>query len=104
MPTQPVAKTGRSTSGGCLRVDQHTLATWSSTQKVVSLSSAESEYYSVVRCASRTIGLAITARELGHEAHVRIWTDAADTRVGSPHQTHVDKVLVAAAEREEPVA
>ena len=35
-------KTRRSTSGGCLRVGQHTLATWSSTQKVVSLSSAES--------------------------------------------------------------
>ena len=32
-------KTRRSTSGGCLRVGQHTLATWSSTQKVVSLSS-----------------------------------------------------------------
>ena len=44
-------KTRRSTSGGCLRVGQHTLATWSSTQKVVSLSSAESEYYRMVRCA-----------------------------------------------------
>ena len=33
-------KKRRSTSGGCLRVGQHTLATWSSTQKVVSLSSA----------------------------------------------------------------
>ena len=32
-------KTGRSTSGGCLPVGQHTLATWSSTQKVVSLGS-----------------------------------------------------------------
>ena len=73
-------KTRRSTSGGCLRVGQHTLATWSSTQKVVSLSSAESEYYSMVRCASEAIGLANTIRELGHEAHVRIWTDAAAAR------------------------
>ena len=70
-------KTRRSTSGGCLRVGQHTLATWSSTQKVVSLSSAESEYYSMVRCASETIGLVNTIRELGHGAQVRIWTDAA---------------------------
>ena len=49
-----------------------TLATWSSTKKVVSLSSAESEYYSKVRCASEDIGLANTIRQLGHEARVRI--------------------------------
>ena len=54
--------------------------TWSSTQKVVSLSSAESEYYSRGRCASEAIGLANTIREPGHEAHVRIWTDAAAAR------------------------
>ena len=45
-------KTRRSRSGGCLRVDQHTSATWSSTQKVVSLSSVEFEYTSMVRRAS----------------------------------------------------
>ena len=56
------------------------LETWSSTQKVVSLSSAESEYCSMVRCASEAIGLANTIRELRHEAHVRIWTDAAVAR------------------------
>ena len=64
----------------CMRVGQHTLATWSSAQKVVSLSSAESEYYSKVRCASEAIGLANTTRELRHEAHVRIWTDVAAAR------------------------
>ena len=64
-------KTRRSTSAGCLRV---------STQKVVSLSSVESEYYSMVRCASEAIGLANTKREQGHEAQVRIWPDAAAAR------------------------
>ena len=44
----------------------------------MSLSSAESEYYSMVRCASEAIGLATTIRKLGHEAQVRIWTDAAE--------------------------
>ena len=73
-------KTRRSTSGGCLRVGQHTPATWSSTQKVVSLSSAESEYYSMVLCASEAIGLANTIRELGHQAQIRVWTDAAAAR------------------------
>ena len=53
---------------------------WSSTQKVVSQSSVESGYHSVVRCASEAIGLANTSRELGHEARVRIWTDVAAAR------------------------
>ena len=44
------------------------------------MSSAESEYHSMVRCASEAKGLAHTIRELGHEAHVRIWTDAAAAR------------------------
>ena len=73
-------KRRRPTSQRCLRVGQHTLATWSSTQKVVSLSSAESKYYSMVRCASEAIGLANTIRELGHEAQVRICPDAAAAR------------------------
>ena len=66
-------KRRRPTSQRCLRVGQHTLATWSSTQKVVSLSSEESKY-------SEAIGLANTIRELGHEAQVRICTDAAAAR------------------------
>ena len=46
----------------------------------MSPSSAESEYYSTARCASEAIGLADTIRELGYEAQVRIWTDAAAAR------------------------
>ena len=61
-------------------VGQHTLATWTSTQKVVPLSSAEFEFNSMMRCASKAIGLANTIRELGHEARARIWTDAAAAR------------------------
>ena len=38
-----------------LRIGQQTLATWSSTQKVLSLSSAESECCSMVGCASETV-------------------------------------------------
>ena len=80
-PTQlDAGKTRRSTSGGSLRIGRHTLAPWSSTRKVVSLSSAESEYHGVVRCASEAIGLANAVRELGHEAHARIWTGAAAAR------------------------
>ena len=56
---------------------QDTLGTWSSTQKVVSLSSAEAAYHSTVRCASEALGMAKTIRELRHKGQVRVWTDAA---------------------------
>ena len=48
--------------------------------EVVALSSAESEYHSMVRCASEASGMANTIRELGHEAHERIWTGALGAR------------------------
>ena len=51
------SKTRRSTFGRCLRVGQDTLATWSLTQKVVSLSRAKSEHYSIVRCANEALDL-----------------------------------------------
>ena len=73
-------KTPRSTSEGSLRIGPDTLVTWSSTQKVAALSSAESEYHSMVRCASEAIGLANTIRELGHEVHEQIWTGALGAR------------------------
>ena len=63
-----------------MRVGQHIVVTRSSTRKVVSLNSGESEYYTVVRCASEIIGLANMIRVLGHEAHVRVWTGAAAAR------------------------
>ena len=94
-------------SGGCLRVRRHTLATWSSTQKMVSLSSTVPECYSMVRCPREAIELANTVREQEHEAHARIRTCAAAARglalrSGSKqrHQTHGNKVLLAATERE----
>ena len=73
-------KTPRSTSEGSLRVGPDTLATWSSTQEVAALRSAVSEYHSMVRCANEASGMASTIRELGHDAHERIWTDAAGAR------------------------
>ena len=82
MLTQLVArKRGARHLEAACALGQHTLGTWSSAQEVVSLSSAESEYFSMVRCASDAIGLANTPRELGHKPHVRIWTDAAAARV-----------------------
>ena len=62
----------------------------------------------MVRCASEAIALANTVRELGHEGHVRIWTDAAAARgpalrSGSGAIKHMEtKYFLVAADREEP--
>jgi hypothetical protein len=47
---------------------------------VVALSSCESEYYSLVRCAGEAIGLreALTEMQLG--CSIRLWTDASAAR------------------------
>ena len=63
----------------CLLENTH-FVTRSSTRKVVSPSSGGSGHCSTQRCANEAIGLANTIRELGHEAHVRTWPDAAGAR------------------------
>ena len=73
-------KTRRSTSGGVLRHGEHVLCAWPSAEKVVALSCCESECYSLVRCASESIGMQETLRELGHAATMRLWTEAAAAR------------------------
>ena len=50
------------------------MCAWSSTQKVVALSSCESECYSLVRCACEPIGMQETLCELGHATTIRLWT------------------------------
>ncbi len=73
-------RTRRSTSGGVLRLGGHTLCAWSSSQNVVALSSCESEYYSLVRCAGEAIGLRETLEEMQLAYNIRLWTDARAAR------------------------
>jgi hypothetical protein len=55
----------------------HLLKTWSSTQKVISLSSGEAEYYGLVKGASQGLGIKAMFNELGIEVEVEIKTDAS---------------------------
>ena len=41
-------RTRKSTSGGVIKLGRHVVKSWSSTQKVISLSSGEAEYYGMV--------------------------------------------------------
>ena len=69
--------TRRSTSGGIIRLGNHCLKTWSSTQSTPALSSCEAEYYAMVDGASRVLGLEEAAKELGIVgAGVELETDA----------------------------
>ena len=58
-------------------VGSHIIKTWSSTQPTVSLSSAEAEFYGVVKAAGLVLGQQSIYRDLGIEMPVRVWTDSA---------------------------
>ena len=63
----------------------------------------------MVSCASGAIGLANTIRELGHEAHVRIWTDAPPERglalrSGNGDIKHVENKYLWLQQKEKPGA
>ena len=69
--------TRRSTSGGCILFGHHMLSSWSRTQQVISLSSAEAELHGLTKCASE--GLA--AKKMGEACFIdipmRLLTDSS---------------------------
>ena len=51
-------QTRRSTSGGCAMIGRHLIKHWSSTQKVLALSSGEAELSGILKGTSEGFGLA----------------------------------------------
>ena len=71
-------RTRKSTSSSAFRYGQHLISTSSTTQVPISLSSGEAEFYSIVKTASRLIGLQQLLKDLGKpDTKGRLWTDAA---------------------------
>ena len=71
-------RTRKSTSSSAFRYGQHLISTSSTTQVPISLSSGEAEFYSIVKTASRLIGLQQLLQDLGKpDTKGRLWTDAA---------------------------
>ena len=66
---------GRSTSGGVLMIGNHMLKSWSSTQRNVTLSSAEAELVAAVKLCGDCIGLTQLAAD---------WRKPSVTHVDSP--------------------
>ena len=70
-------RTARSTSGGALMRGAHCLKTWSTTQKFVTLSSAEAELMALVKAASEAIGLAQLALGWGLQLDIGVHVDSS---------------------------
>ena len=67
----------RSTSGGSMQLGWHYIKSWSTTQSVLALSSAEAELYALVKGAAQSLGLISLAADLGIKVEVMIHSDAS---------------------------
>ena len=65
------SQTRKSTNGGSIMVGDVCLKAWSTTQRVVALSSGEAEYYAAIKGASEGLGFLAGCADLG------IWTNGA---------------------------
>ena len=70
-------KTRKSTTGMVLMRDAHCLKVSSHTQSTISLSSGESEYYGIVKCAAIGLGARSTLSDFGMCADVVVRTDSS---------------------------
>ena len=89
-------RTRRSTSSGLIKLGKHTLKTWSVTQAIVAMSSAEAELYAMTEGATRGIGLKTMIGELGVIVQfVELYTDSAAaksfaSRRGTGRMRHIE--------------
>ena len=56
---------------------QHLIKSWSTTQSVISLSSGEAEYYSMVKGGSVALGIQAMCKELGIQVEITLKSDAS---------------------------
>jgi len=85
-------RTRRSTSGGVLRLGQHVVKTWATTQASVALSSAEAEYVAAVKGSSQALGFQSIMRDLGvNDLSILCLCDSS-AAIGIASRTGVGKV------------
>ena len=70
-------KTARSTSGGVIMWGSHQLKSWSTTQKSITLSSAEAELVAAVKMSSELIGISQMALDWGIEVKGTVHVDSS---------------------------
>ena len=67
----------KSTSGGVIMHGSHFIKSWSKTQTVVALSSAESELYALVKASAETLGMTSIFRDYGMNMKNVVLSDAS---------------------------
>ena len=67
----------KSTSGGVILHGRHYVKSWSKTQSLVALSSAESELYALVKASSEALGLRSMISCMGKNLGNKIFSDAS---------------------------
>ena len=90
-----------------LYVGRHLISASSTTQNVLALSSGESEYYGLVKTASRALGLQALARDFGMDLGVAVFVDSTACKgvasrrgVGKIRHLHVQVLWVQSAVQE----
>ena len=88
-------KTRKSTQGGVVMIGACCIKNWSSTQGLISFSSAEAEYYGIVKAASVGLGVQSLFKDLNLNLELEIITDASAakgvaSRRGLGKTRHVD--------------
>ena len=86
--------TRKSTSGGAAVINGACTLHYTSLQKLISLSSAESELYALVQSAARGLGMQKIAEDFGLKLSLRVHADAsaaigAANRIGAGRMRHV---------------
>ena len=97
--------TRRSTSGGVVLRGDHLVLSWSRTQQIVSLSSAEAELHGLCKAASEGLAAANMTRELYKPMVLRLLTDSSAAlgivqRAGCGKVKHLDVKSLWLQERE----
>ena len=69
-------RTARSTSGGAVLVGAHCVKTWSSTQKNITLSSAEAELVACVKMSTELLGMVQLLADWGEYCEAKVYVDS----------------------------
>jgi hypothetical protein len=70
----------KSTSGGVAMIAGGVIKTWSSSQRTLSLSVGEAEYYALIKAAAEGLGMQSLAKDMGYDLKVRLWVDSTTAK------------------------
>ena len=99
-------RSGKSTSGGVIKIGEHLIKAWSKTQASVTLSSAEAELVAMCKLAAEMIGMGSLAADLGQDMKITMYADSSAAiaiakRRGSGNLRHINIGLLWIQEKTE---